>query len=80
MIGLVNKILFCPLNTGKILVIYTFNNILKVLFHTLDLLDLIPCKIDPTITPFSYTTIFTNNIELPSSENKIDLNLLDKLF
>ena len=45
--------------------------------HDLDLLNLIPCKLDPTSTPFSAATIITYDIELPPSGKKIGFNLLD---
>ena len=41
------------------------------------LLNLIPCEIDLTSTPFSDTTIITYDIELPTSGNKVGFNLLD---
>ena len=42
-----------------------------------DLLNLIPCKLDLTSTPFSDETIITYDIELPPSGKKIGFNLLD---
>ena len=44
--------------------------------HYADLLNLIPCKIYLTSTPFSDEKIITYNIELPHSGNKIGFNLL----
>ena len=46
-------------------------------FHDSDLLNLIPCKIDPTSTTFSDETIITYDIELPPSGKKIGFKLLD---
>ena len=37
---------------------------------------MIPCKLDPTSTPFSAAAIITYDIELPPSGNKIGFNLL----
>ena len=42
-----------------------------------DLLNLIPCEINLTSTPFSDETIITYEIELPPSGKKIGFNLLD---
>ena len=45
--------------------------------HYSDLLNLIPCELDLTSTPFSDTKNFTYEIELPPSGQKIGFNLLD---
>ena len=45
--------------------------------HNSDLLNLIPCELDITSTPFRDETIITYDIELPPSGNKIGFNLLD---
>ena len=45
--------------------------------HNSDLLNLIPCKLDITSTPFRDETIITYDIELPPSGKKIGFNLLD---
>ena len=42
-----------------------------------DLLNLIPCELDITSTPFFDTIILTYKIELPPSGKKIGFNLLD---
>ena len=47
------------------------------LLHNLDLINLIPCELDLTSTPFSDTIFITHEIELPPSRNKIGSNLLD---
>ena len=44
--------------------------------HESDLLNLIPCELDLTSTPFSDTTIMTYEIELPPSGNKVYFILL----
>ena len=41
--------------------------------HDSDLLNLIPCELDLTSTPFSDTTIVTYEIELPPSIKKVGL-------
>ena len=41
--------------------------------HYSDILNLIPCKLDPTSKPFSDEIIITYDIELPQSEKKIGL-------
>ena len=41
------------------------------------MLQLIPCEIYPTSTPFRDTKILAYEIELPPSGNKIGFNLLD---
>ena len=48
--------------------------------HDAYLLNLIPCELDLTSTPFSDESIITYDIELPPSGNKIDFNLLDDDF
>ena len=45
--------------------------------HNSDLLNLIPCDLDITSTPFSNTKMITYEIELPSAGKKIGFNLLD---
>ena len=45
--------------------------------HDSDLLNLTPCKLDLTSTPFSDETIIAYEIELPPSGKKISFNLLD---
>ena len=50
------------------------------LIHNSDLLNLIPCKLDVTSTPFSDENIITYDIELPHSGKKIGFNLLDNVF
>ena len=45
--------------------------------HNSDLLNLIPCELDLTSTPFSDETIITYDIELPPSGKKICFNVLD---
>ena len=45
--------------------------------HDSDLLNLIPCELDLTSTPFSDTTIITYEIELLTYGNKFRYNLLD---
>ena len=49
----------------------------EIHIHKSDLLNLIPCEIDLTSTPFSNTTIITYEIELPSPGKKFGFNLLD---
>ena len=53
---------------------------LERILHILYLLDLIPCELSITSTPFCDTTILTYEIELPPSGNKFGLNLLDEYF
>ena len=48
--------------------------------HDLDLLNLIPCELDLTFTPFSDETIIPYDIELPPSGKKIGFNLLDNEY
>ena len=49
--------------------------------HDSDPLNLIPCKLDLTSTPFSDEKIITYDIELPPSGKKIGFNLLyDEYF
>ena len=45
--------------------------------HNPDLLNLIPCEIYLTSTPFRDTKILTYEIDLPPSGKKIGFNLLD---
>ena len=45
--------------------------------HNSDLLNLIPCKLYITSTPFNDTTILTYEIELHNSGNKVGFNLVD---
>ena len=45
--------------------------------HNSDLLNMIPCELDLTSTPFIDETIITYDIELPPSGKKIGFNLLD---
>ena len=45
--------------------------------HNSDLLNLIPCELDLTSTPFIDETIIIYDIELPPSRKKIGFNLLD---
>ena len=45
--------------------------------HNSDLLNLIPCELDPTSTPFRDETIITYEIKLPPYGNKTGFNLLD---
>ena len=45
--------------------------------HNSELLNLIPCELDLTSTPFRYETIITYDIELPPSGKKIGFNLVD---
>ena len=45
--------------------------------HDSYLLNLIPCELDLTSTPFSDTRIITYDIELPPSGKKVGINLLD---
>ena len=45
--------------------------------HNSDLLNLVPCEIDLTSTPFCDTTIIQYEIELPPDGKKIVFNLLD---
>ena len=47
------------------------------LIHYSDLLNLIPCELDITPTPFSDETIITYNIDLPTSGKKVGFNLLE---
>ena len=49
----------------------------EILLHNSDIINLIPCELDLTSTPFSYITILTYEIELPPSGKKIGFNLLD---
>ena len=44
--------------------------------HNSDLLNMIPCEIGFTPTPFCGTTIFPYEIELPPYGNKFGFNLL----
>ena len=45
--------------------------------HNSDLLNLIPCKLDLTSTPFRDETMITYDIELPPCGKKVGFNLLD---
>ena len=45
--------------------------------HNSDLLNLIPCDIDLTSTPFCDTKILTYKTGLPPSRKKVGFNLLD---
>ena len=45
--------------------------------HYSDILNLIPCELDLTSTPFRYTKIITYEIVLPPSVKKFGFNLLD---
>ena len=45
--------------------------------HDSDLLNLIPCKLGITSTPFRDEIIITNDIDLPSYGKKIVFNSLD---
>ena len=45
--------------------------------HNSDLLNLIPCELDLTPTPFIDTQIITYEIELPPSGKNVGFNLLD---
>ena len=45
--------------------------------HNSDLLNLIPCELDLTSTPFNDVTSITYDIELTPSGEKIGFNLLD---
>ena len=45
--------------------------------HNSDLLNIIPCELDLTSTPFRDETIITYDIELPPSGKKIGFNSLD---
>ena len=45
--------------------------------HDSDLLNLIPCELDITSTPFSDETIITYDIDLLPSGNKVGFNLLN---
>ena len=58
-------------------VLYYFKNILKVFLHNLDLINLIPCELDITSTPFCDITMITYEIELPPDRKKTGLNVLD---
>ena len=44
------------------------------LIHYSDLLNLIPCELDLTSTPFCYTKILTYEIELRPSGNRLGFN------
>ena len=48
----------------------------EIQIHNSDLLNLIPCEIGFTPTPFCGTTIFPYEIELPPYGNKFGFNLL----
>ena len=50
---------------------------IESLIHNSDLLNLIPCELDLTSTPFRDTKIITYEIELPLYGNKVGFNLLD---
>ena len=45
----------------------------EIILHSSDLINLIPCELDLTSTPFSDTTILTYEIELTPDGNKISL-------
>ena len=47
------------------------------LLHNSDMINLIPCKLDPKSTPFSDKTILTYEIGIPSVGKKIGFTLLD---
>ena len=60
-------------NTGSLMLQkYPESNI-----YNSDLLNLIPCELDLTSTPFCDTKILTYEIELPPSKNIIGFKLLD---
>ena len=40
-------------------------------------MNLMPCEIDLSYTPFEYATIFTYTIQLPTTGKKIGFNLMD---
>ena len=80
MICLIDIIILSTWKTRTVPVIYSFNKILKLFLHHLDLINSIPCKIDLTSTPFIYTTMITYEIELPPDGNKTGLNLLDNEY
>ena len=52
----------------------------EIHIHNSDRLNLIPCELDITSTPFSDTTIITYEIKLPPSGNKFGFNLLDEEY
>ena len=47
------------------------------LIHNLDLINLVPCELGLTSTPFCDANIITYGLELPPAGNKIGFNLLD---
>ena len=54
-----------------------FHQYNESIIHNLDLINLIPCKIDLTYNPFSNTKILTYEIKFPPSGKKIGFSLLD---
>ena len=48
-----------------------------IILHNLDLINLIPCELGLTSTLFRDATMITYEIDLPTSGNKVGLNLLD---
>ena len=62
----------------RLKVLILINNTVQwhIMTHS-DLLNLIPCEIDLTSTPFSDETIITYEIELPPCGKKVGFNLLN---
>ena len=69
---MINITIVSVYKTSTLQVIYSFKNILKVIFT-----NLIPCELDTESTTFRDTIILTYEIELPSSGKKVGFNLLD---
>ena len=49
----------------------------EIIIHNSDLLNLIPCELDITLTPFCDTPILTYKTDLTPAGNTIGFNLLD---
>ena len=77
MFGLMNILLISPQNTSTLQVLYSLENITKIIFIIQISSSLIPCKTDVTYTPFCDATIITYEIDLSPSGKKVGFNLLD---
>ena len=76
-VGLMNIIIKSPPKIITLLVIYSFKKNPESLLYNSELLNLIPCELYFTPTPFHDTKILTYEIELPPYGNKYGFNLLD---
>ena len=76
-VGLMNIIIKSPPKIITLLVIYSFKKNPESLLYNSELLNLIPCELYFTPTPFHDTTILTYEIELSPFGEKIGFNSLD---